>query len=162
MMDLVRVLTTLPREADIAAAREQLDAALQAWAQAEGVLSALRVRSMEAVNQALPPDTVMHFKRAERARDDAVRLAQASVAPLRSGLSTEALEACDAEIRRAEGGLAVAVQQHEADAIAGKRAGPERSMALGRALFTLAWAMCDYPIAMRIMDTGRELQRRVS
>lgn len=161
-MDLAAILTPLPEPAALQRMRGLVGEALATMAQAEGALSALRLKAMLSPNQPVSPADVMSLKRAEKVREEARRVAYSAACEEFGDLSAEVVLAWEREVSRAESAFTHAVARMEAEALEGRRPGEDIAAAIAKAILALGWALCDLPIALRIKRTGENLQEVAS
>jgi len=159
-MDWFADLAQVPDAAAHTAFRARIQEALHLRAEAMGALAALQSRAMLRPNQPIAAKDALAMKGFEKAAEDAWRLARVQAETYHQGMQVSDIVAWERALQTAEAALALGVTQMQ------QRFAQDGSVGdcspLGGALILQAWALCDLPIALRILRSGETTREGVA
>lgn len=126
-------------------------------------LTVLRSQAMGLHGVPVAADVVASMKRAETGLAETLRAARAIAAAFHGGLHIEDAATWEAACRAAEAGLEATAGAIAAGRLAGSgdAAGADAAQSAGAAVLSLAWALTDFPIALRVLRAGTTLRGQV-
>lgn len=155
MTDWFTELAPMPDPVAHAAFRAGMQDILTVRCQAQGALAAAQARAMRHPDKPVLAKDAIAMKRLERALEDARRQARVAAEAYYPDLAAADAIQWHRLIETAEIAVAGAVSKIQLHFAAYGTGGDEASgHALGHAIIMLAWALCDAPIALRIMRSG--------
>lgn len=159
MKDWFAPLPPMPDPAAHEAFRARVQEILTIRCQAQGSLAALQARLMEHPNRPIPANEAMAMKRFEKALADATQLARMTAETYHGPLAEADAMTWQRAIAAAETAISLAVTKMQLRHAVFDGAGPPdeaANAAMGCAVILLAWALCDLPVALRIVRAGEE------
>ena len=161
MEDWFSACVPMPSAAAHTAFRARVQEALTNWCTAQGSLAAIQSMALVHPNRPVTPNDALKMKRLEGLAADSMRIARAEADAYHQGLAVADHVTWESLIRRAEVAVSTAmgkVQLRHAGEGAVSRLTEAEERATGSAVILLAWALCDAPIALRVMRDGQTAQ----